>query len=284
MGDRESIEDYVDSLEDSLRGVKSFRPLLKEVQPWLASHLRAWLSASLTNAGEVRLEMYALHHVERAVSPPDWIRRLTDDQLTELLHQYIQVYVKREMSGQTHMGGFWSSLREIDLIFDRCAFYLKVTRKGLAYRVDPSLVEGVERAHHEAAQVYPDASLKLADAWVAAYSLTGDPSAAVQACINAVEAVMIPKVLPDRPRAIYGHAVKELQRTAEEWRLEVVTDKGEDDIEPLIAMLNRLGQAHTDRHAGSGSRPPVTVKSARSCVQLAATLVQWFASDTVVRR
>lgn len=284
MTETPELKNHVKSLEDSLSGSETFRPVLTDVQPWLASHLRGWLIPVIANSGQVKLELYALNRVDHGVMAPDWFRSIPDEHLPELLHQYIQVVQKCRLEGRTHPANFEASLQKVEIILSRCAFHLAVTLEGLAYRVDPSVLEGVGRAHSEASQHFPVASTQLSQAWLHDYSLTGDPSAAVQACIRAVEATMIPIVLPGRQRPIYGHAVKELEKNANQWRLAIVTDKGEDSIEPLLAMLNRLGQAHTDRHAGAEERLAVSVTSARSCVQLAATLVQWFISGTVVRR
>lgn len=52
----------------------------------------------------------------------------------------------------------------------------------------------------------------------------------------------------------------------------------------VVQMIRMLWEGHTDRHEGVTPALPITNEAAQMAVPLAVTLVQWFASGTVVRR
>ncbi|WP_197494178.1 hypothetical protein, partial [Rhodococcus sp. EPR-134] len=111
-----------------------------------------------------------------------------------------------------------------------------------------------------------------------------DATESIAEAIRAVEAVMIPTVVPKDLKAIYSKGVGALKQQKDKWRLAIETQNGADDIDVVISMLDRLGTAHLERHEGNVAKGVDTVESARACVHLAATLVQWFSMGAVVKR
>jgi hypothetical protein len=141
---------------------------------------------------------------------------------------------------------------------------------SLQRRVDAS----AEAAFRRAAKPLDIASEELANAWAAAYGRDPDPSDAWDHAIKAVEAAIIPVVCPKQNKPTLGHALGELDRQRDHWRLRLPGPDGAHGVEPLVGML-RLLWPNPDRHGSADRRRVPTAKEAENIVQLAVTLVQW---------
>lgn len=111
---------------------------------------------------------------------------------------------------------------------------------------------------------------------------------------KAVEAILIPIVVPSQAGPHLGHVLGALEHHSEQFELiiapiqkgKVVLATPEEReraaIETLVGML-RLVWPNSDRHSGPERREP-TLDEARAVVHLAVTIVQWARSETLNRR
>lgn len=267
------------SLEDTLAGRASSLALMSVVEGWLESFLRPWLSKFLSDQSvrdKTCLRLRLARDGSRSL-----VEKLVAPELLAVAHVAIQVTRLDQTSGPQNP----ATVESLEEILSQAGFYLRATNNGLEYRVDATVIEQAQTAA-ATAESYgrPQAATRLRSAWQAAYSLHPNPTESLAESIKAVEAVMVPTVVPNDMSAIYSKAVGQLKKTRGEWRFEVVSQKGDDSIDTVIAMLDRLGTAHLERHEGNVPPKSDTVEAARACVHLAATLVQWFSMGAVVRR
>lgn len=150
-------------------------------------------------------------------------------------------------------------------------------RKSLTSRVDPMAAEAAAQAvaPHDAA------SDELAEAWRKAYGREPDPSDAWDHSIKAVEAFLIPIVVPTQDKPHLGHVLGQLDRQDGHWQLLLTTQQGITPMETLVGML-RLIYPNPDRHPGPERRVP-TLEEAQAAVHLAVTIVQWARSGAIKR-
>ncbi|MEL4317927.1 hypothetical protein WJX64_02830 [Leifsonia sp. YIM 134122] len=166
-------------------------------------------------------------------------------------------------------------------------FYLGLNRSAVEiylsekrnYRLRSRLPEGVEELAQAAINMREDAGVHLANAWHAAFDLEPNESYAMTEAIRAVEAACKSVVLPKDKKATLNKCVIAM-RDQKGWTLVLNDSDGyPDHLQVLIGMIETLAKAQPDRHAGT--KP--TVLQAQAHVQLASTLVHWFASGAVVR-
>jgi hypothetical protein len=150
-------------------------------------------------------------------------------------------------------------------------------RKSIVSRVDPTATQMVAQAvaPHDAA------SDELAEAWRKAYGREPDPSDAWDHSIKAVEALLIPIVVPTQDKPHLGHVLGQLDRQDGHWQLLLTTQQGITPIETLVGML-RLIYPNPDRHPGPERRVP-TLEEAQAAIHLAVTIVQWARSGAIKR-
>jgi hypothetical protein len=147
------------------------------------------------------------------------------------------------------------------------------------YRLRRRLPEGVEQIAQAAIDLQKLDGKHLANAWNAAFGLEPNESWAMTEAIRAVEAAAVPVVTPKDKKATLGKVTAAI-RDQVGWTLVLDDSDGyPDHREVLVGMLETLAKAQPDRHAGA--RP--SVLQAQAHVQLASTLVHWFASGAVVR-
>lgn len=161
--------------------------------------------------------------------------------------------------------------------------------RGLYRRVEAPVVEAWQRARSAAEESgRPNAARFLAEAWKKVYGMHPEPTDGYTAAVKAVEAVAVPVVLPDKPRAIVHHVRTELNKHPERWRFVLAeaenVQPGEGSIELVVTMLDRLLRGETERHGVEGVNRPSTPAEAQAAVHLAAVLVQWFISGTIQPR
>jgi hypothetical protein len=89
----------------------------------------------------------------------------------------------------------------------------QATEGGLERRVDPTATA----AFKQATQPSDEASTELAEAWSNAYGRNPNASDAWDHAIKAVEAVLIPVVVPDPAGAHMGHVIGQLDHQSEQW-------------------------------------------------------------------
>lgn len=156
-----------------------------------------------------------------------------------------------------------------------------VNDKG-SHRLRRRLPEGVEEIAQEAADDSAKAGRLLSEAWRAAYALEPSPGEAMQLATRAVEAAAAPVVIPKSLRQRIGMIADTLSDQAG-WELILWRDDSgfPDHQQMLVTMLRTLQKAQTDRH-GDGAVP--TPEEAQAHVQLASTLVAWFAAGAVRKR
>lgn len=144
-------------------------------------------------------------------------------------------------------------------------------RKSLERRVD----EVTSTAALAAMNPSDEASAELLAAWKNVYRLSPDPSDAWDHAIKAVEAVLIPLLLPSKPKATLGQVLQEIERNpgARSFLLGTSSHKV-DALGTLVAML-RLIWPNPDRHGGSGADRQPSLEEAEAVVNLAVTVVHW---------
>jgi hypothetical protein len=126
------------------------------------------------------------------------------------------------------------------------------------------------------------ASTELQDAWAAAYGRNPDPSDAWDHSIKAVEAALIPIVIPRKDKATLGDVVGSLNAQVSQWDLALRGHDNSRSVAPLVAML-RLIWPNPDRHGSDSSRKP-SLDEAQAVVSLAVTIMQWVRAGVLSRR
>ncbi|MEV0581292.1 hypothetical protein [Nonomuraea sp. NPDC050310] len=126
------------------------------------------------------------------------------------------------------------------------------------------------------------ASEELREAWAAAYDRSPNPSDAWDHSIKAVEAVLIPLVVPNQNQPQFGHALGQLKGQGGAWRFEIPGPQQGHEVEPLVEILKLLWP-NPDRHANGQGRPPL-LEEAQAVVHLAVTVVQWIRAGALRKR
>lgn len=178
-----------------------------------------------------------------------------------------------------------SELAELNHMLDLGGSVWKATERGLQRRADPV----AQRAAEEAVLREDAASVELAEAWAKAYGRDPDPSDAWDHAIKAVEAVMIPVVVPTQAGAHMGHVIGQLDRQGEHWntllrfnQTKAPNNPPHNSVQALVGML-RLIYPNPDRHLGPNHRVPM-IEEARGVVHLAVTIVQWGRDGLIAER
>lgn len=148
---------------------------------------------------------------------------------------------------------------------------------GIQERVDPTAVA----AFQEAADPDDVASSELKQAWAKAYGRDQDPSDAWDHAIKAVEALVVPLVVPSQANPQFGHALGQLRSQGERWRFVLPGPDGAHDVGSLVSML-RLLWPNPDRHVSGAQRQP-EVEEARAAVHLSILIVQWLRAGGLAR-
>ena len=145
----------------------------------------------------------------------------------------------------------------------------RATQTGLQRRVGPT----TQKAFDVASRPADVASEELKHAWVKAYGRDPDGSDAWDHAIKAVEAILVPIVVPNQVGPHMGHVVGQLDHHGDQWSLRLESNQGISPVETFVGML-RLLWPNPDRHVGPAHRVP-TLQEAQAVVQLAVTIVQW---------
>jgi hypothetical protein len=152
---------------------------------------------------------------------------------------------------------------------------------ALEQRVSATIREAVRRATESSA----DKGAHLDAAWRAAYGIRPEPTVAYAEAVKAIEAAVIPVVLPTDPKATLGKALAHLRSTADQWELGISdADGAPAGVAPLVSLLGLIWQGHRDRHAGTPTAVPVSSEAAEMAVHAAAMTVYWFSRNGLRRR
>lgn len=297
MPDQPWVPRPVNDLSDSLEGRVSAWQLEATVSPELGQHLANWLWNVLVNNAAIRER---LHRVRRLA--PGALTLDRETMLIELggprgvlavVHDTLQIMESRaraqhsspDIAARSEERQTVDHVRALKELLDDfgSAFDLTIGPMGISWRVPPEIMEAVASAVAGVEGDYPRAAQRLRAAWKAAYGLDPQPSAAILDCIRAVEAVAIPVVIPNQDGAQYWHVLGHLTSQGEAWRLVIMGQHGNDSVEPVVSMMERLGGAHLDRHEGR-EPPEPSVGAAQAAVMLAVTLVHWFNTGAVSPR
>lgn len=149
----------------------------------------------------------------------------------------------------------------------RSAWTVAADGRSLQERVDPTAQLAIERTTRPADVV----SEELRHAWSKAFGRDADASDAWDHAIKAVEAALIPVVVPRQDKPHLGHVLGTLDRQGEGFVLRLGDTDG---IETLVSML-RLLWPNPDRHASPAGRHAPSDEEAKGIVHLAIAIVQW---------
>jgi len=165
---------------------------------------------------------------------------------------------------------------DVDRILAAARSEWTATEEGLVRRADPT----AQAAFEQATATPGSASTELKEAWRNAYGRDGDPSDAWDHAIKAVEAILLPTIVPKQDQAKIGQVVGELASSGDKWDVGMLFNQSGSPrtpptapVEALLGML-RLIYPNPDRHTGSDHRTP-TPEESRVVVQLAIAVVQW---------
>lgn len=149
----------------------------------------------------------------------------------------------------------------------------------LQQRVPPTYADAAEAAMTPADQ----ASGELREAWAKVYGRDPDPSDAWDHAIKAVEAVIVPIVVPKKAKATLGDVLGELK--ANPGGFGFVLNSSSQTVGPVetVEAMLRMIWPNPDRHGGAATRAP-TLAEAETVVQVALTVVQWCRSGAFAKR
>jgi hypothetical protein len=255
----------------------------------LRPFLHSWLASELNTAGYARAEPGTVHALQSAfgvnfgfaagrVSTQDLVDRIASEG-DRFLMQVVD-YVAASYEDKSYA----PTPKEIDLLswhLDQNMSAVQVLPDASqVYRVTRRLPLGVEDSGTDAVdRSSEEAGRHLIKAWSAMRSLTPDTSLVMTEAIRAVEAAAGPVVIPKDKQQRLGKIVQTL-KARETWGL--VLRRRDDDVPDhrlvLIGMMETLAFAEQHRHGGEAP----SVLEALTHVQLASTLVAWFATGAVV--
>lgn len=245
-------------------------------------HLRRplyhWLTETLFDSDDATSSMYAVMaacRIPSVTSDNEWAAaeisisnycHASSEQFLDVLHAVLQIEVTVEDVDRlerllAYGGSAWTA-----------------TLKGLQRRVDMT----AQVAFDLAAQPADVASGELKEAWSKAYGRAPDPSDAWDHAIKAVEAILIPVVVPNQAKPTLGHVVSHLATQGRLWKLLLPGADDRYSVEPLVGML-RLLWPNPDRHGSPEHRRAPTLEEAQAVVHLAVTILQWGRKGHIVK-
>lgn len=195
-------------------------------------------------------------------------------------------------SGQRHyLGTHGGSRRELAiaelvdmLTLAGSAYRVNDTRTGLELRVDATAQRAIVGTLAAArAPQSGSAADHLATAWKCAYGREPDPTKAYGEAIKAVESASQSVIEPNNARATLGSMLGVIRNSPQRFSTAIPAPSGQNDIEIVSAMMQRLWKGQTARHGSQNPTRLETQREAEMAVHLAATLVQWFATGLVQR-
>ena len=240
------------------------------VPPHLSAQVAGWLQSTLGMRGYEGAVPYIGLLVRFEATPgssSDWLirdmvkRALIDEEFClDLVDATLRIMAKTGKGEDLKFildvaGSVWTVSDEQDALVRAVADELSQTLEGAVSQAD-------------------SVSDELRKAWTNAYGRNGDPSDAWDHAIKALEAALIPAVVPKKAKPNLGDVLGLLRANdGNKWRS---TFPGKDDDNPVDQMVKTLEQIWPNivRHQGvQPSRQP-TEAEARSVVALTAALIQ----------
>jgi len=219
---------------------------------------RSRTAVMLAVAATCRVPLNAGAHSSRLYNEIIEFCNWDQEQFLDVVHATIQLTQE-----------YWS-VEELEEMLAYGGSAWTATKTGLQRRVEPVAQTAYDNA---VSQAHDPASDELAEAWRKAYGREPDPSDAWDHSIKAVEAVLIPIVVPTQDKPHLGHVLGQLDRQDARWQLLLTAQQGITPMETLVGML-RLIYPNPDRHPGPERRVPM-LEEAQAAVHLAVTIVQW---------
>ncbi|MET9313095.1 hypothetical protein ABZX12_14825 [Kribbella sp. NPDC003505] len=252
------------------------------LSPALRTGLEAWLSGSLMGNGDAqdRAVLVAIGLDLDFQGRTDWALGEVlsyadqgDDELLDAVHVTLGVLASgpRTLRVSPH--------KEVARLLAVGRSAWDATARGLVHRADPT-----EQAAFElASSVSGSVSTELKEAWEKAHARQCNPGDAWDHAIKAVEAVLIPVVVPAQTKPNLGHVLGQLRGQPQLWRLGIRGQSRDNSIEPLVTMLSLLWP-DPNRHGSPNPEPPATPEEGRVMANLATTIVQWARDGLITRR
>lgn len=151
---------------------------------------------------------------------------------------------------------------------------------GLEARVP----EGVQDAADAAMSIGGEAGRLLSEAWHAVYGVSPQPDLGYRKSLEAVEAAVLPRVMPKDATATLGKAIGQM-RSQGDWKLPFDKEHPQNLTQDVVlGMLQALWSGHSDRHPGTPGYVPSTPEAAEAAVSLAVTLISLFSNGGIARR
>jgi hypothetical protein len=164
-------------------------------------------------------------------------------------------------------------------------YEIRPDRRGLRRRIDPVLVESVNRTGECAEAAGREmARVHLIKARDKLFDVRSDPGAAYVEMILAVEEVACPLFLPADPMPTLGKVRGHLRDAGEAYQYILPGKDQARSTAGVIGMLTDLREGHSDRHGGGPRCVPVSREAGEVAFTLTVSLVTIFSSDAVRRR
>jgi hypothetical protein len=205
------------------------------------------------------------------------VRQVTNYLIEQLRHDSLLDAADAMLYLEQGDPGMCESLDEL-LLLAGSAWQVGPNRDRLIRRVDPTATA----SFGDASSPNDVASAELGEAWTAAYARNPDASDAWDHSIKAVEAILIPIVIPKNAKATLADVIGTLNSQGLSWQLALQGQDRSASVAPLVSML-RLMWTNPDRHGSANSRKPSLVE-AKAVVHLAVTVVQWARSGVLSKR
>ncbi|WP_224404019.1 hypothetical protein [Pseudonocardia sp. ICBG1034] len=280
-------------------GGKSISPRHEGLPTHLAAPIREWARNYIESSTELRIALL----LEVALSPKGRIRSTTAPPSRLVDHPDVDLLDVVDLALQLQGSVTHCLVNPETVVHDKGPQALEVESistkplrqlerllgdGGSVYRVDldvspPRLmrrVDPVTQAAFDLAVSDTDAGQLLRRAWHRVYSREINPDGAYLDAVRAVETLICPLILPRNPKATLSTAIKHLRDAPAKWEL-TLAEAGDRNVEPLVAMLDRLWHGNLESRHGSLNYREVNLQEARAAVQLAVVLVQWV-SDRVI--
>lgn len=169
--------------------------------------------------------------------------------------------------------------QEVDRMLATGRSAWRATEKGLVHRAEPSAQAAFEQAIATPGSV----STELTEAWEKAHARQSNPGDAWDHAIKAIEAVLIPIVVPKKAKANLGDVIGQLDGQPHLWKLGIRGRNRDHSVKPLVDMLTLLWP-DPNRHGSPTPEAPATPEEGRALVNLATTIVQWAYDGLIARR
>ncbi|MFE2911378.1 hypothetical protein [Kitasatospora indigofera] len=166
----------------------------------------------------------------------------------------------------------------------RSLYTIRDDGRALVSRVDPAVKAATEAAAEAADQPERGSATRhLRQALDAAYALHPDPVKAYSEAIKAVESAAHATLQPRHATATLGTMLGEFRQVQAKLSVPIAGKSGTEGLAVVETMMDLLWTGQTSRHGNLQVTRDETVQEAVMAVHLAASLVQFFASEAVRR-